>query len=74
MNEHKSGPVETGAEMDYKEHEKTYSGFINGLKFGTLMIVALLVAMAAGFFTAAGFFSATILFFVIVVVGFFLLR
>ncbi len=74
MNEHKSGPLETGAEMDYNEHEKTYTAFIIAAKFGTLIVVALLVAMAAGFFTAAGFFSATILFFVLVVVGFFLLR
>ena len=74
MAEHHSGPVEMGAPMDYPEHEKTYNFFINAAKFGTLFCVALLVAMAAGFFTSAGFFSALLLFIILNVVGFFLLR
>ncbi len=57
-----SGPVETGAEMDYSEHEKTYKLFLGMAKYGSLFCVALLLAMAFGFFTTAGFFSATILF------------
>ncbi|HHZ08037.1 MAG TPA: aa3-type cytochrome c oxidase subunit IV [Rhizobiales bacterium] len=69
-----TGPVELGAKMDYEEHEKTYSMFLALTKFGTLACVALLIAMAFGFFTSAGFFSATILFILINVVGFFLLR
>ncbi|MGO8448194.1 aa3-type cytochrome c oxidase subunit IV, partial [Rhizobium ruizarguesonis] len=28
MAEHHTGPVDTGAPMDYKEHEKTYDMFI----------------------------------------------
>ena len=74
MSEHHSGPVEVGAEMDYAEHEKSYERFIIACKYGTLSIVALLIAMAAGFFTAAGFFSALILFVILNVVGVFLLR
>ncbi|CAG0963978.1 MAG: aa3-type cytochrome c oxidase subunit IV [Rhizobiaceae bacterium] len=69
-----TGPVELGAKMDYAEHEKTYSMFLTLAKFGTLVCVALMIAMAFGFFTTAGFFSATILFILINVVGFFLLR
>lgn len=69
-----TGPVELGAEMDYQEHEKTYSLFLELTKYGTLVTVALLIAMAFGFFTSAGFFSATILFFLLVAVGAFLLR
>jgi len=66
-----TGPVETGAQMNYPEHEKTYKAFISLAKYGSLVCVALLVAMAFGFFTSAGFFSAAILFFVIVgVVGY----
>ncbi|MCT7667016.1 aa3-type cytochrome c oxidase subunit IV [Shinella kummerowiae] len=74
MAEHHSGPVEMGAPMDYPEHEKTYNFFINAAKFGTLFCVALLIAMAAGFFTSAGFFSALLLFIILNVAGFILLR
>lgn len=69
-----TGPVELGAEMDYREHEGTYSLFLGLVKYGTLVTVALLIAMAFGFFTSAGFFSATFLFILLTVVGAFLLR
>ncbi|MBX3582041.1 MAG: aa3-type cytochrome c oxidase subunit IV [Rhizobiaceae bacterium] len=69
-----TGPVETGALMDYPEHEKTYSMFIALAKYGSLFCGALLVAMAFGFFTAAGFFSSTILLVLICAVGWALLR
>lgn len=74
MAEHHSGPVEMGAPMDYPEHEKTYNFFIGAAKYGTLFCVALLIAMAAGFFTSAGFFSGFLLFIILNVVGYFLLR
>lgn len=69
-----TGPVELGAEMDYREHEKTYNLFIGLAKYTTLATVALLIAMAFGFFTTAGFFSAAILFVLICALGAFLLR
>lgn len=69
-----SGPVEVGAEMDYAEHEKTYNGFLVLAKYGTLACVALLIAMAFGFFTPAGWISSTILFLLIVAIGGYLLR
>lgn len=72
--EHHSGPLEMGAEMDYHEHDKTYSLFLEMTKYGTLAVVALLIAMAFGFFTAAGFISSTILFLLICGLGAFLLR
>ena len=74
MAEHHSGPVEMGAPMDYPEHEKTYNLFVNGAKYGTLFCVALLVAMAAGFFTSAGFFSGLLLLIILNVLGFIVLR
>jgi hypothetical protein len=74
MAEHHTGPIEMGAPMDYPEHEKTYDLFVAGAKYGTLICVALLIAMAAGFFTSAGFFSAFLLFIILNVAGFFLLR
>ncbi|MEX0345325.1 MAG: aa3-type cytochrome c oxidase subunit IV [Rhizobiaceae bacterium] len=69
-----SGPVELGAEMDYAEHEKTYAGFLNLAKYGTLGCIALLAAMAFGFYTTAGFFSALVLFVLICIAGWAILR
>ncbi len=74
MAEHHVGPVETGAPMDYREHEKTYSMFLSGAKYGTMVIVALLLAMAAGFFGGGGFLGGILTFIIFVVIGTFLLR
>ena len=69
-----AGPVEMGAPMDYPEHEKTYRLFLGLAKYGTLHVVALLIAMAFAFFTSAGFFSALILFILISLAGIYLMR
>lgn len=74
MSEHESGPVELGASMDYPEHEKTYNLFVNGAKYSSMSIVALLIAMAAGFFGGFGFFPALILFLVLNILGVVILR
>jgi len=69
-----AGPVELGAAMDYSEHDKTYDRFLALAKYVSLFCIALLAAMAFGFFTAAGFFSATVLFVLICAAGGFILR
>jgi len=69
-----TGPLEMGAKMDYAEHDNTYHVFLALAKYGTLHCVALLIAMAFGFFTPAGFVAATILFVLISAVGIYLLR
>jgi hypothetical protein len=69
-----TGPLEMGADMDYAEHDRTYQGFLQLAKYGSLVCLALLVAMAFGFFTNAGFFSATVLFMIITAVGIYLIR
>lgn len=75
MAEKKSdAPAETGAEMDYAEHERTYNLFLAISKYSSLVIIALLIAMAFGFFTAAGFISSTILFLLISALGVWILR
>ncbi len=75
MAEHSSGgPIEMGAEMNYPEHEQTYHRFLLLAKYGTLAIVALLIAMAFGLLGGGGFISALILFVLIVAVGAFALR
>lgn len=73
MAEHHSGPVEVGAPMDYPAHEKTYNFFILAAKYGSIIIAALLIAMAVGFFSSAGFVFATLLWIVLSAVGCFLL-
>lgn len=74
MDNHQSGPVETGASMDYAEHEKTYEMFLAGAKWGTMICVVLMIAMAAGFFGGAGFIGSLFVFIVLNAAGFFLLR
>lgn len=69
-----TGPAELGAEMNYEEHEKTYDLFLGLTKYGTLVTVAILLAMTAGFFWGFGFISSTILFILLCVVGAFILR
>ncbi len=74
MDNHPSGSVETGAPMNYPEHEKTYEMFLSLTKWVTMSMVVLLIAMAAGFFGGVGFFGSFILFIVLNVAGFYLLR
>ena len=75
MAEHPpTGPLEMGARMDYAEHDRTYNGFLTLAKYGALHCLALLIAMAFGFFTSAGFFWALVLFVLISAVGMLLLR
>ncbi|MBD0414366.1 aa3-type cytochrome c oxidase subunit IV [Oryzicola mucosus] len=69
-----AGPIEIGAKMDYPEHERTYAMFIHLAKYGTLVCVALLIAMAFGLLGGAGFIASTILFVLICAVGGFLFR
>lgn len=71
---HPEGVVETGAKMDYEEHERSFNLFVNLSKYSLLLIGALLIAMAFGFFTPAGFFSSTVLFVLLSVAGAWLLK
>jgi len=72
MAEHPTGPSETGAPMDYREHEKTYSMFLTGAKWLSIFVAALLIAMAAGFFGHAGLLGGVLIFLVLGVAGIFL--
>jgi len=65
MAEQMKGPAETGAAMDYSEHEKTYNMFLAGAKYGTIHIVTLLIAMAVYFFTGAGAITSVLTFIVL---------
>ncbi|SFB21023.1 aa3 type cytochrome c oxidase subunit IV [Rhizobium sp. NFR07] len=74
MDDHHSGPAEVGAAMDYSEHEKTYELFLAGAKWGTMSIIVLMIAMAAGFYGGAGLVGSLIVFIVLNIAGVFLLR
>ncbi len=56
-----------GAPMDYPEHEATYSMFLLMVKWGIIVNVALLVAMAAGFFMGAGLLGGVFIFIVLLI-------
>ena len=74
MAEHNTGPAETGAPMDYKEHEKTYNLFLSSARVGSAIIAALLIGMAAGFFGHAGFLGGVLIFIVLSIASIILLR
>jgi hypothetical protein len=74
MTEHPTGPSEVGAPMDYREHEKTYGMFLHGAKFLTVVVAALLIAMAAGFFGHAGLLGGVLIFLVLTVIGILMTR
>ena len=74
MAEQMNGPAETGAAMAYSEHEKTYALFLAGAKYGTIVIVALLIAMAVYFFTGAGAITGILSFIVLSIGGSLLAR
>ena len=74
MAEENSGPVETGAEMDYAEHEKTYNMFLALTKYGTLACIAIVIGMAVGFFTTAGVITASLITIIVCAIGYYTLR
>lgn len=62
------------AEMDYPEHEKTYSLFIALFKWGSLGIIALLLGMMVGLIMGSGVIASVLTFAVALVIGYFALR
>ncbi len=60
---------ENGAEMDYLAHEKTYEVFLNIFKWGAVGCVALMIAMAVGFFGGGGLIGGTIAFIILMAIS-----
>lgn len=58
---------EDGAPMDYPEHEATYSMFLALTKWGIIFNVALLIAMAVGFFMGGGLVGGILVFIVLMI-------
>ena len=65
--------VELGAAMDYAEHAATYGLFVNLAKWGALVCIALMAAMAFFFFAHGGVIGSLVLFFGILALAFALL-
>lgn len=59
--------------MDYAEHEKTYEMFLSGSKIVTVTSVALLAAMAFGFFAGGGFIGGSVVFIALLILSWFIL-
>ena len=57
--------------MDYPEHERTYDIFIKLSIWTTAACVALLIAMAFGFFGGGGLIGGTLAFFILLIVSYF---
>lgn len=57
--------------MDYDEHERTYGMFLQGSKLLTMISVALLIAMAFGFFAGGGLLGGILAFILLSVIGYF---
>lgn len=66
--------LELGADMDYGEHRRTYQMFMEATKYGSVVVVALLVAMAVGFFMSGGFVGGIVVFFGAILAGFVFFR
>lgn len=60
--------------MDYPEHEKTYDLFIKMSVWGTVFCVALMIAMAFGFFGGGGAIGGTLLFIILCAASYFALK
>jgi hypothetical protein len=69
----KAKKTEPANAMDYPEHEKTYDIFIKFSIWTTAICVAILVAMAFGFFAGGGLIGGTLLFIVLMVACWFAL-
>ncbi len=66
-------PAKVANAMDYPEHEKTYNIFLSLSVWTVAICVALLVAMAFGFFGGGGLIGGTLLFVVILAACYFAL-
>ncbi|SJZ80156.1 aa3-type cytochrome c oxidase subunit IV [Consotaella salsifontis] len=74
MAEHARFEMSTAAQMDYPEHERTYSLFLKLLKWGSIAVASLLIAMAFGFVGGGGFFGGVISFVVVLAIAYFVAR
>ncbi|RFC65513.1 aa3-type cytochrome c oxidase subunit IV [Fulvimarina endophytica] len=66
--------VQTSADMDYPEHERTYARFLAMFKWGAVFVVALLVGMAVGLLGAGSVLGGIGAFVVVLAIAYFIFR
>lgn len=62
------------AEMDYPEHQRTYSRFLALTKWGSAVIIAILVGMLVGLIMGAGVIASVASFAIVLAVAWFVFR
>ena len=60
------------AEMDYPEHEKTYALFLFLIKWGIIVVLAIVIGMMVGLIMNGGFIGGILSFVVLVALAYFL--
>ena len=60
-----------GAQMDYREHQRTYAGFLWLVKYGSAGVIAILVGMLMGLIVGAGVFMSVLSVVIVMVVAHF---
>ncbi len=64
-----SGPVKTGAPMDYDEHEQTFEGFVQFTKLAIIATINILITLAIFAFGSGGAFWIGLLMLVLTLVA-----
>ncbi|MEN3791946.1 aa3-type cytochrome c oxidase subunit IV [Fulvimarina sp. MAC3] len=62
----------SNADMDYREHERTYALFLTMFKWGAIFVVALLIAMAVSLLGSGGILGGLGAFVIVFVIAYFL--
>lgn len=70
MAETQNYDVDHPAEMDYREHEKTYELFLLVVRWGIVSVVAILAGMAVGLLAGGGAIGGFVTFLIILGIGY----
>ncbi|EAU40679.1 hypothetical protein FP2506_03094 [Fulvimarina pelagi HTCC2506] len=62
------------ADMDYAEHHRTYALFLSLFKWGTIIVVALLIAMAVSLVGSGGILGGVGSFLIVLAIAYFLAK
>ncbi|UIJ72776.1 aa3-type cytochrome c oxidase subunit IV [Aurantimonas sp. HBX-1] len=66
--------INNPAEMDYPEHERTYSRFLAMTKWGSATILAILVGMLVGLIAGAGVIASVFSFLIVMAIAWIVFR
>ena len=66
--------INNPAEMDYSEHQRTYSRFLTITKWGSATILAILVGMLVGLIAGAGVIASVFSFLIVLAIAWIVFR